>query len=413
MTDGALIIGGGQAAVHIAVALRESGYGEPITLLSAEAQPPYQRPPLSKGFLAGTVDAASLELRTSAFYAQHRIAVISSACVEGLRLTDGTAGAGWAVTDDGRRFAFDRLALAVGARPRRLAVPGTELDGVHYLRSIEDADRLRHELLAADRVMVVGGGFIGLEVAAVARYLGKSVVVVEALDRLLSRSVAVVVSDFLRRAHAARGVEFLLGTTVSALHGANGRVVAAELSTGARRPVDLMLVGVGVVPRTELAEQIGLVCDRGIVVDGSARTSNPAIVAAGDCTVLPDPQRGEGYVRLESVHNAVSQARVAAASLVGRPALYREVPWFWSDQYDLKLQIAGLMSGYDRAVVRGVPQAGAFSVLYYRQGRLLGIHAVNRPADYLAVRRALTVSANIPASLAGNVERPLVELISN
>lgn len=412
MNGGTLIVGASQAGAQLAVSLREAGDDGPITLIGAEAHPPYQRPPLSKAFLAGNADLASLELRTQAFYVDQRIDVVSAERVAELRLpSPGSQGSGTAVTDEGRTLAFDRLALTVGARPRRLDVPGTDLDGVCYLRVVDDAVLLRSHLTPARNVVVIGGGFIGLEAAAVARSEGKTVTVVEAAKRLLPRSVAPVVSEFYRKAHTRRGTEVRLDTEVAKIHGERGHVTAVQLMDGTLLPADLVIVGIGIVPRTEIAEQIGLVCDGGIVVDEFARTSEPSVVAAGDCTVLPHPLTGKGRVRLESTHNAVSQARVAAMTLAGKAEPYTEVPWFWSDQYDLKLQIAGLASGYDEHVVRGDPDSEKFSVLYYRQGRLWAIDAVNRAPDYVTVRRALSRGMTIPAEKAVDPDVPLKDLL--
>jgi 3-phenylpropionate/trans-cinnamate dioxygenase ferredoxin reductase subunit len=403
--SGTLIVGASQAGIQLALSLREAGDEEPITLVGAEVHPPYQRPPLSKAFLAGKADLASLAFRTEAFYAEQQIDVMLGEHVVGLT-------AGRATTHSGRSLPFDRLALTVGARPRRLAVPGADLEGVCYLRDVDDALRLRGWLGAARDVVVVGGGFIGLEAAAVARSLGKSVTVVEAADRLIPRSVAPIVSEFYRQAHLRRGSDIRLGVSVAALTGEGGRVTGVELSDGTRLPADLVLAGVGIVPRTELAEQLGLECAGGIVVDEFARTSEPGVVAAGDCTVLPHPLAGDGLVRLESVQNAIGQAKVAAATLLGKQEPYTAVPWFWSDQYDLKLQIAGLSRGHDEHVVRGDPATERFSVLYYRNRVLVGVDAVNSTADYLTVRRVLERGGEIAPELARNTEVPLKRLVS-
>jgi 3-phenylpropionate/trans-cinnamate dioxygenase ferredoxin reductase subunit len=281
-----------------------------------------------------------------------------------------------------------------------------------YLRDIDDATVLRSRLARAGSVVVVGGGFIGLEAAAAARAAGATVTVVEAAERLLSRAVDPVVSEFYRRAHVRRGAEVLLSAEVAAFGGDRGWVRSVGLSDGTVLPADLVLVGVGLVPRTELAEQLGLACDGGIVVDSYARTSEPSVVAAGDCTVLPHPLTGVGLVRLESVQNAVAQARIAASTLYGTPEETRTVPWFWSDQHDLKLQIAGLSSGYDDLVVRGEPDSERFSVIYYRAGRLLAVDAVNRPVDYMAVRKALAQGASIDPHRAADTGVPLKSLIA-
>ncbi|GAA3827354.1 NAD(P)/FAD-dependent oxidoreductase [Streptomyces chiangmaiensis] len=413
MTGGTLIVGASQAGLQLAVSLRQLGDTEAITLVGEEIHPPYQRPPLSKEFLTGQTDLESLALRTPSYYADAGIDLVRGERVTEVALsTSGRPGSGTAGTRSGRTFVFDRLALTVGAGPRQLAVPGADLDGIRYLRDRDDAADLRLRLASASRVVVVGGGFLGLEAAAVARGLGKDVTVVEAADRLISRAVAPVVSEFYRRAHLRRDTRVLLSTAVAGFDGDGRRVIGVRLADGTELPTDLVLIGVGVLPRTELAERLGLECDRGIVVDGRARTSDPHVVAAGDCTVQPHPMTGLGRVRLESVQNAVAQATVAAASLLGTPAPDRSVPWFWSYQGDLKLQIAGLSGGYDQHVVRGEPDSERFSVLYYRQDELLAIDAVNSPADYMAVRKALTHGATVPASVAGDHGTPLKSLLT-
>jgi len=401
-----LIVGAGQAGVQLAVALRRLGDTAPITMVGEEPFPPYQRPPLSKEFLSGAAHFDMLALRAPDFYAEAGIDLVRGERVREVR-------PGLAATESGRELPYDRLALTVGADARRLPVPGGDLDGLCHLRGYDDAVRLRDRLGAAERVVVVGGGFIGLEVAAAARTAGRSVTVVEAADRLMSRVVGAAVSDFYLAAHRRRGVDVRLGSGVSAFDGADGRVTGVVLTDGTRLPADLVLVCVGVRPRTELAERMGLRCDGGIVVDARARTSDPAVVAAGDCAVQPHPVTGRGAVRLESVPNATAQAQVAAATLLGRPPGPPPPPWFWSFQGDLKLQIAGLADGHDQHVVRGTPDDERFSVLYYRRNRLLAVDAVNRPADYMAVRAALGRGATIAADRAADPEIPLKTLIED
>jgi 3-phenylpropionate/trans-cinnamate dioxygenase ferredoxin reductase subunit len=404
---GVLIVGGGQAAVHLASSLRELGWQAAVTIVSEEPRAPYQRPPLSKAFLSGNADPATLEFRSAERYELEQITVLTGQRVTALQAAAG-GRPGTAITSGGARFEFGRLALATGARPRRLAVPGSDLAGVCYLRDVDHALELRARLAAAERVLVVGGGFIGLEAAAAATAKGKSVTVVEAADRLIGRVVAPVVSDFYADAHRRRGVRVLLGTGVSVFTGVDGAVSGARLSDGGFVPADLVVIGIGAEPRTELAEQLGLACAGGIVVDECARTSDPAIVAAGDCAVTPHPAAADGaLVRFESYGHATDHAKVAAATLAGVPARYDAVPWFWSDQGPLKLQIAGLAAGFDQTVLRGDPATERFSVLYYRGERLLAVHAVNAPRDYLAVRRALAAGQDIPAELAADAGQPL------
>jgi 3-phenylpropionate/trans-cinnamate dioxygenase ferredoxin reductase subunit len=395
-------VGGGQAAVHLADSLREFGWQAAITIVTEEPHPPYQRPPLSKAFLSGNADPTTLEFRSAERYERDRIAVLT-----GQRVTQVQAATparlGLAVTQGGGRIEFGRLALTTGARPRLLAVPGADLAGVCYLRDVGHALGLRSRLATAQRVLVVGGGFIGLEAAAAATARGQAVTVVEAGDRLIGRVVAPVISGFYAAAHRRRGVRILLGTSVSRFEGTDGTVTGAHLSDGSFAPADLVVVGIGAEPRTELAEQLGLACAGGIVVDAFARTSDPAIVAAGDCAVTPHPAAADGsLVRFESFGHALDHARVAAGTLAGVPASYDAVPWFWSDQGALKLQIAGLSAGFDQTVLRGDPGQERFSVLYYRDGRLLAVHAVNCPRDYLAVRRALAAGQEIPPGSAAD-----------
>jgi len=425
--DGLLIVGGGQAAMQLALSLRELGWQEAVTIAGDEPYAPYQRPPLSKAFLSGNAEATTLEFRSAGRYEHERITLLT-----GQRVTSVRAAApgrpGVAVTEGGGRLVFGRLALATGARPRLLTVPGADLAGVCYLRDAGHALALRERLAAAQRVLVVGGGFIGLEAAAAATAKGKTVTVVEAADRLIGRVVAPAISDFYAAAHRRRGVRILLGAGVSGFDGTElattgpantgpantgpattgGTVTGAHLADGGFVPADLVIIGIGAEPRTELAEQLGLRCSGGIVVDAFARTSDPAIVAAGDCAVTPHPAAADGsLVRFESYGHALDHAKVAAATLAGAPAAYDAVPWFWSDQGPLKLQIAGLSAGFDQTVLRGDPGQERFSVLYYRAGRLLAVHAVNSPRDYLAVRRALAAGQDIPAELAADADSPL------
>ncbi|GLB68306.1 NAD(P)/FAD-dependent oxidoreductase [Arthrobacter mangrovi] len=407
---GTLIVGAGEAGLGIAVALRNAGYTAPVTITGLEADPPYQRPPLSKEFLAGEMDEENLLLRADDFYQDKDLRLLTNAHIEDIVLDEDSAG-GTATTSAGHAIHFDGLALATGASPRRLPVPGGDLDGVCYLRDIPDARRLRTLLPGATRVVVVGGGYIGLEAAAVARGRGLDVTVVETFDRLLQRVAAPPISEFFRTAHEKRGAKVLLGASVTALRGSAGSVSGVELSDGMVLPADLVIIGIGVEPRIELAQKLGLDCGRGIIVDDAARTSNPAIVAAGDCTMQPHPLYPTESICLESVQNAADQAKVAAASLMDGPRPERAVPWFWSNQADIRLQIAGLSMGFDDYVIRGEPGTEQFTVLYYRDGRLIAADAVNNPHDFMAVKRALAKGATIDPTDAHNTGLPLKTLI--
>lgn len=404
--DGLLVVGASQAGVQLAASLRDFGHEGTVQLVGAEPLPPYQRPPLSKAYLAGATTAATLALRSPEFLQQRAIDL-----VVGERVVELDLDAGHGRTDVGRELRFARVALTTGARPRRLAVPGAELPEVHYLRDVRDADALKDALPRAQRVVVVGGGFVGLEAASVATTYGKQVVVVEFADRLIGRAVSKQVSEFYRAAHERRGVCIRTGTGVRAITG-TGRVEAVVCDDGTTIPADLVLVGVGAVPRTELAELLGLELDGGVVVDAAAQTSDPRVVAAGDCTVQPHPITGEGRVRLESVQNAVDQAKVAAATLTGTAVPAGSVPWFWSDQGDLKLQIAGLSAGSDEQVVRGDPGKEKFSVLHFRAGLLTAVDCVNRPSDYLLVRQALKRGATLTPDAARDQRVELKALLA-
>ncbi|MFZ2175385.1 MAG: FAD-dependent oxidoreductase [Rhodococcus sp. (in: high G+C Gram-positive bacteria)] len=394
---GVLVVGAGQASVQLACSLRPLGYTDPIRLCGAESHAPYQRPPLSKAFLAENTGPESLALRTDSFYASKDIDIRLDVCIEQINL--GANGTGSALTSAGDRYDFEHLALTTGARSRRLAVPGAHLPQVMYLRTIDDAHRLRTVLPQAQRIVVVGGGFVGLEGAAVAQAAGKDVTVVEASERLLARAVPPQISEFYLRAHRQRGTRVLLGAAVGSILGTEA-VSGVRLTSGEVIPADLVLVGIGAAPRTELAESLGLTCAGGIVVDAACRTSNPHVVSAGDCTVAPHPQDTAELVRLESVPNAIRQGHTAASTLLGRSDDTSAVPWFWSDQDTLKLQMAGTFANFDSYVLRGNPADESCAFLYYRDAKLIGVAAINKTIDFLAARKALDTGLHIPADRA-------------
>lgn len=404
---GILVVGASQAGVQIALSLRDQGYAKPITLVGAESHLPYQRPPLSKTHLTQMPTPAAVPLRGRQDYIDRRIDLVL-----GERISHIDRDVGVAHSHSGREFRFATLALATGARVRRLTAAGSDLEGVFYLRDLDDAHALARALPDATDVVVVGGGFIGLESCAAARSLGKTVTVVEAAPRLVARAVAPIVSDFLANAHERRGARVIVGRTVEAIEGSGGRARAVRLDDGERIPAQVVVVGVGVSPRTELAQALDLHVDGGIVVDAYARTSDPRIVAAGDCTMLPHPRSLREMVRLESVQNAQDQARVAAATLLDRSEPYTAVPWFWSDQNDIKLQIAGLSIGFEDVVVRGAPDEERFTVLYYRVGRLVAADCINRLPEYLAARRALQAGATVAPDRAADMTVPLKDLVT-
>jgi 3-phenylpropionate/trans-cinnamate dioxygenase ferredoxin reductase subunit len=414
MDASVLVVGASQAGAQLISSLRELGHTGPVTMVGAEAHPPYQRPPLSKSFLLDDIDTESLLFRNQEFYARNAIAVVAGERI--VSIAKEPDGRGTARAASGRTFAFDRLALTVGARPRRLEIEGSELAGIAYLRDAEHATALKAGLLRAHHVLVVGGGLIGREVAASARRLGCEVTVVLADDRVLKRSVGEQVSQFYQRAHAARGVLIYPNVLPARFAGdQNGRVRAVELNDGRVLAADLVLVGIGAQPRVELAAGLGLDVDNGIVVDRYGITSDGMTVAAGDCANCPNPVPalyGHHRLRFESVNAAVEQARTAAATLAGRREPYSSLPWFWSNQFDLRLQTAGLSAGHDDFVMRGDPTAEKFSVLYYRGGRLIAADCINRPADFVTVRSTLTAGQTIPAAPAADALVPLKTLVT-
>ena len=388
-----VIVGAGHAGVQAAASLRDEGFDGPIALLSAEPDFPYQRPPLSKAFLKGQMDLAGLPLRSERFFDEHRIDVAL-----GVAATRIGRAARRVALSNGGEAAYDHLILATGARARRLNAPGLDLPGVHALRTIHDAAALKAGLAQARRLVVVGAGFIGLEVAATACALGLDVTVVEIADRPMGRAVSPATSAFFAEAHRGFGVKFRFGAGVAALRG-EARVAEVELSDGARLPADLVLVGVGVGAEDALAVEAGLDCADGVLVDETLLSSDPAISAIGDCARFVF----EGArTRLESVQNAADQAKTVAARITGKPAPYAALPWFWSDQGDLKLQIAGLSVGVDRWVARGGLGERALTVFGFAGDKLKAVETVNRGADHMAARRLLAAATPLTPEQAAD-----------
>jgi 3-phenylpropionate/trans-cinnamate dioxygenase ferredoxin reductase component len=405
MSERLLIVGGGQAGAQAVQTLRQQGFAGAITLLGDEPYVPYQRPPLSKKYLAGELPRERLFLRPAGFYADKEITLEL-----GLRVVELDLAAHGVLLDDGRQVRYDRLLLATGSRVRKLALPGAELAGVYYLRTIADVDAIAAALAPGARVLLVGAGYIGLEVAAVAAQRGFAVTVLEALDRVMARVVAPEVSAFYDRYHRDRGVAIHYGAAVNRFHGA-GRVAAVETADGRRFDCDVVIGGIGIVPNVALAQAAGLPCDDGIVVDEFARTADPHVFAAGDCTNQPNALLGR-RVRLESVPNAIHQAKVAAAGMLGAPTAYSEVPWFWSDQYDLKLQIAGLSTGHEEVAVRGDPATRSFAAYYLAAGRIIAVDAVNSPHDFMNGKKLVAAGARISAAEIRDPRTDLAKLTS-
>ncbi|MEU4222803.1 FAD-dependent oxidoreductase [Nonomuraea sp. NPDC026600] len=392
---GVIVVGGGQAGFSVASTLRGAGYTGPVTVLAGERHLPYQRPPLSKKFLTDP-DGTRVELVPESFYRERDI---------DLRLGHKVVAVDTAVravtTRTGLRFAYDHLVLATGARNRPLPVPGAELDGVHSLRSFDDALRIGAALAAARDVVVVGGGFIGLELAQAAAARGARVTVVELADRLLGRALSPHLEAHLRERHESGGVHVLTGTAVSAIEGA-GRVREVVTDRG-RLPADLVVYGIGAVPRDELARDAGLAVDDGVVVDELLRSvTDPRVSAVGDCARHPHPG-AVGLVRLECVQNATDQGMTVGRRLAGAPVRYTSLPWFWSDQGDIKLQIAGLRTGTDEVHVLSGESPERLAAYAFRDDRLVAVETLNWPAEHLAARRLLERGGPVsPADLAGS-----------
>jgi len=384
-----VIVGAGQAGFQTALSLRQEGFSGKVVLIGDEPSLPYQRPPLSKAYLFGKVGLDALRFRQEKFYGDHRIEVRHD-LVAAIDRTNRSV-----ILGSGTSVPYDHLVLAVGAHNRALPVPGAELDGVLGLRTLADADALRARLKEAKNVVVVGAGFIGLEFAAVANTLGANVHVLELADRAMARAVTSEMSNLFADAHRSWGVHLEFRQGLSSIEGSQGKVAAVKTTHGGRLPADLVVFGVGVLPNVQLAAEAGLDVENGIRVDAHLVTSDPAISAIGDCAQFPSLEAG-GTVRLESVQNATDQARTVAARLAGKPARpYAAVPWFWTDQGDLKLQMVGLVQGCDETVVLGSAEAWSFSVLCFRHKQLIAVESVNRAADHVAARRLLARTSTL------------------
>lgn len=392
MADALVIVGASYAGVQLAASARELGFDAPIVLLGEETHAPYQRPPLSKGLLTGKTAMDQLALRGPGFFAEQNIALRL-----GTRATALDLAARRVQLADGSHIDYGWLALTTGARCRPLPVPGAALQGVHELRTLDDALAVHAAVSGAragTRACVVGGGFIGLEVAAALTAAGAQVTVLEGQTRLLARSFPPAMSDYVAQAHRQRGVALELGRGVQALLGnATGHVESVLLDDGRTLDCDLVVLGIGVLPNVELAEAAGIACAGGILVDGCGRTSAPDVLAAGDVANMDLPY---GRLRLESIQAANDGARAAASVLVGRPQPLTAVPWFWSEQHELKLQMAGIPAHGDETVLRGDMAEDRFTLFYLRDGALVAAHSVNRPAEHMLARKLIAQRARIP-----------------
>ena len=405
MSKRIVIAGAGHAAGQVVASLQQHKFDGQIVLVGDEPYLPYQRPPLSKKFLAGEMPAERLYVKPASFYEDAGVELHLATTIEALDRETRSLS-----VSNGDPVSYDALVLALGSRVRRLPVSGTDLEGVHYLRSITDVEAIRADFDKGRRLVVIGAGYIGLEVAAVARQAGLDVTVIEMEDRVMSRVVSPEISDYYQIEHANQGVKLQLSTGVEGINGKK-RVKSVTTSDGEEIPADVVVIGVGIEPNTALARDAGLDVDNGIVVDDHCRTSDPHIYAIGDCTMHPNGIYGRS-LRLESVHNALEQAKTAVANICGIDTAYNQVPWFWSDQYDLKLQIAGLSEGYDDVVIRGNPAERSFSCLYLREGQLIAVDAINAPRDFVQSKQLIADGTILDADRLADSDVTLKELAS-
>jgi 3-phenylpropionate/trans-cinnamate dioxygenase ferredoxin reductase subunit len=397
MTQGSvLIVGAGHAGFQLASSLRQHGFGERIGLVNEEAHLPYQRPPLSKAYLKGAGGADSLMFRPDKFYREQNVELIADRAVSIDR------AARRLLLASGASLQYGHLVLATGARNRLLDIPNASLADVRYLRTLDESEALRLRIASARHVVVIGAGFIGLEFAATARARGLEVDVIELGARVMARAVTAEISDFFQERHTAAGIRIHLGVQATSIESDGTDVTGVSLSDGRHVPADLVVVGVGVLPNVELARESGLPAASGIIVDEQLLTADPDISAIGDCALFASPRFG-GSLRLESVQNATDQARCVAARLTGNAKTYDGLPWFWSDQGEDKLQIAGLTTGYDRVVVRGDRGQRSFSAFCYKSGQLVGIESINRASDHVFGRRVLGLNRSIDPEQAADM----------
>jgi 3-phenylpropionate/trans-cinnamate dioxygenase ferredoxin reductase subunit len=402
--SGLLIIGASYAGVQAAISAREAGYQAPIRIVADEADLPYQRPPLSKGFLSGSVAHSNLILRGADFFAAQRIDMQL-----GVRAVRIDRDARCVALQGGEKLGYDTLLIATGSRARKLAIPGHDRDGISYLRTLDDAVDLKRRLDAARSVVIVGGGFIGLEVAATAAKAGKTVTLIEAASRLLERAVSPLISNYLRDLHQGHGVDIRFNETAVRIDDGPDGAHDVVCGDGSSVHGDLIVAGIGGIANDELASQAGIRCSNGIDVDDCGRTDVPGIYAAGDCSNHHSRLVGR-RVRLESVQNATDQGKAVGAAIAGKPEPYDSVPRFWSDQYDAKLQIVGLSAPGDVAVIRGAIDQGKFSVFYYRGSTLTAVDSINRPGDQMIARRLIAASLSPTPEQAADLAFDLKKL---
>ena len=390
-----VIIGGGHAGANVAFSLRKDGFEGEIDILSNEEFLPYHRPPLSKDFLKKNIEIEKLFFKPESFYAEHNISFHPNL------LIDSVDTSAKEISSDHMKFSFDYLVFTTGASPRLLSMPNADAKNLFYLRKISDVIDIHAELESAKNIVLIGGGYIGLEVASAMVDLGLKVTIIEAEDRILKRVTSPELSTFYQSTHEAKGVKIICNAKVNGLLAENHIINSIELESGEKIPADAVLAGIGAIPNTQLAEQAGLDCNNGITTDQYCRTSNPYVLAAGDCTNSFNALLNQS-IRLESVPNALSQAKVVSSSIIGNELYNKELPWFWSDQYDLKLQMAGLSSGFDESVILGNIDAAEFIVCYGKDGHLIAVDSVNQSKQFMLFKRALSNGFKLEMSLIKN-----------
>ncbi len=402
-----LIVGAGHGGAQAAIALRQRGFAGTLAIVGEEPELPYERPPLSKDYLAGDKQFERIMIRPAAFWAEREIAMLT-----GLRVSAVDAAAHRVTLPGSETIDYGKLIWATGGHPRRLTLSGHDLIGVHGVRSREDVDRMIGELATTTEVVVIGGGYIGLEAAAVLTKLGKHVTVLEALDRVLARVAGEPLSRFYEAEHRAHGVDVRLGCTVECIEEADGRATGVRLATGEVLPAQMVIVGIGIIPAVEPLIAAGAAGGNGVAVDEHCRTSLPDIYAIGDCAAHANAFADGATIRLESVQNANDQATLVAKAITGEPEMYKAVPWFWSNQYDLRLQTVGLSIGHDDAVVRGDIASRSFSIVYLKQGRVIALDCVNAVKDYVQGRALVVAGTKVDPERLADASVPLKELLA-
>ena len=401
-----LIVGAGQAAAQIATSLRQGGFEGGITIIGDEPSLPYQRPPLSKAYLKGDLEQGRLYFKNAEWYAAQNVEVLTQTTVISLDVKANTAK-----TNTGKTLGFDHLVFATGSRNRQLPMEGADLDNVFGLRDLADVDALRPYIGPEKNLVIIGAGYIGLETAAVARTLGTSVTVLELADRVLARVTSPTISGFYEKLHKSHGVTIKTSCSTASINGKDGTVESVTLSTGEVLPCDALLIGIGILPNIEVAAEANVTCEDGILVDENGRTNVSHVYAAGDCAkrrIIPYNRMG----RLESVHNAIEQGKQVAAAIIGKPAPKLDCPWFWSDQYNIKLQIAGLSTDYDNFVIRGDEKSEKFSVFYFKNDVLIAADTINSPPEFMTAKRLITAEAKVPPAWLSDNDKSLKEIVA-